>query len=87
MSAHVIQIKVLRGAQLTFIGWTGRGIPKVTPVNMFQRPEKTRVVDRDIELLTASAIIRGSRVPKSPNEPEISERGELRKVATLFAWK
>jgi hypothetical protein len=68
----------------TFIGWTGRGIPKSTPVNIFHKPDKTRVVDNEIELLTARAIMRGSRVPRSPNDPEISERGNFRKVATLF---
>ena len=69
----------------TFIGWTGKGIPKSTPVNTFQKPEKTRVVDNEIELLIARAIIRGSRVPRSPSDPEISDRGNFRKVATLFA--
>jgi hypothetical protein len=52
---------------------------------MFQVPEKTSVVDSDIELLTARAIISGRRVPRSPSAPEISERGALRKVATLLA--
>ena len=73
------------GVQPTFIGWTGRGIPKATPVKIFQKPEKTNVVDNDIELLTARAIISGSRVPRSPSDPEISDKGELRKVATLLA--
>jgi hypothetical protein len=44
---------------------------------MFHKPEKMRVVESDIELLTARAIMRGSRVPRSPNDPEISERGDL----------
>jgi hypothetical protein len=71
----------------TFIGWTGRGIPKNTPVRIFHKPERTRVVDKEIELLTARVIMRGSRVPRSPNEPEISDRGDFRSVATLFACK
>jgi hypothetical protein len=66
------------------MGCTGSGIPKTTPVSMFHRPENTRVVDREIELLTARAIISGSRVPRSPREPEISATGELRKVLTLL---
>ncbi len=70
---------------LTFIGCTGRGMPNATPVKIFQSPENTRVVDSDIELLTARAIINGSSVPKSPNDPEISERGDFRRTATLFA--
>lgn len=60
-------------------------MPKTTPVMMLKIPEKTRVVDIDIELLTASAIIRGSRVPRSPNDPEISDSGEFRRVETLLA--
>lgn len=71
----------------TFMGCTGRGIPKNTPVSIFHRPEKTRVVERDIELLTANAIISGRRVPRSPREPEISVRGEFRNVLTLLAWR
>jgi hypothetical protein len=27
----------------TFIGWTGRGMPKSTPVSTLKRPEKTSV--------------------------------------------
>ena len=73
------------GVRQTFIGWTGRGIPKATPVKIFHKPEKINVVDNDIELLTARAIISGSRVPRSPSDPEISDKGELRKVATLLA--
>jgi hypothetical protein len=81
-SAHVTLILEIRH---TFIGWTGRGIPKATPVKIFHRPENTSVVDNDIELLTARAIISGSRVPRSPSDPEISDKGELRRVATLLA--
>lgn len=69
----------------TFIGWTGKGMPKKTPVSIFHSPEKTRVVDREMELLTARAIMRGKRVPRSPSDPEISEMGDLRRTATLFA--
>ena len=68
----------------TFMGCTGSGIPKKTPVTMFHNPENTKVADKEMELLMAKAIIRGSSVPRSPNEPEISARGDLRRVATLF---
>ncbi len=81
-SAHVTSIL---GVRRTFIGWTGSGMPKATPVKIFHKPEKTKVVDNDIELLTAKAIISGSRVPRSPSDPEISDKGELRRVATLLA--
>ncbi len=75
------------GIRHTFIGCTGSGIPKAIPVKIFHKPEKTNVVDNDMELLTARAIISGSRVPRSPSDPEISDKGELRKVATLLAWR
>jgi hypothetical protein len=67
------------------MGCTGNGIPNTTPVIRFHSPEKTRVVEREIESWIASAIINGRRVPKSPRDPEISARGDLRNVARLFA--
>lgn len=54
---------------------------------MFHTPEKTKVVESEIELLTARAIMSGRRVPRSPRDPEISERGEFRKAATLWACR
>lgn len=59
-------------AAIAFIGWTGNGIPNMTPVKTFQSPEKTSVVEREIDPLTASAIMSGKSVPKSPRDPEIS---------------
>ncbi len=53
---------------------------------MFHSPEKTRVVESDIESWRASAIIKGRRVPRSPRDPEISAQGDLRNVDTLFDW-
>lgn len=67
----------------TFIGCTGNGMPNTTPVMILKKPEKTSVLDNDIELLTAKAIISGSKVPKSPREPDISAKGERRRVETL----
>jgi hypothetical protein len=52
---------------------------------MFHKPEKTKVVDSDIEWLTARAIISGSRVPRSPKAPESSDKGDLLNTATLLA--
>lgn len=72
-------------AAMAFIGWTGSGMPNTTPVRIFHSPENTRVVESDIELLTARAIMSGRRVPKSPKDPDISERGFLRNVEMLFA--
>ena len=53
-------------------------------MRMFHRPENTRVVESEMELLMARAIMRGSRVPRSPKDPDISERGDFRKVAALL---
>ena len=50
------------------------------PVRMLARPEKTRVAGSDMAPALARAIRRGRRVPRSPREPEISERGDVRRV-------
>jgi hypothetical protein len=34
----------------------------------------------------ASAIISGKSVPRSPKDPDISVKGDLRRVDKLFAW-
>ncbi len=73
--------------QDTFIGCTGSGIPNKIPVRMFQRPEKTRVLERSIERLMARAIMMGSKVPRSPSAPEISSNGEFLRVETLLRWR
>lgn len=75
---------------IAFIGCTGKGIPKANPVSIFARPVNTRVVDRDIAGTTfwedwlAKAIMMGSKVPRSPSEPEISFIGCRRKVSRLY---
>lgn len=56
-------------------------------MRIFHSPENTRVVESDIELVTAKAIIRGRRVPRSPKDPEISDIGDLLSVATLLACR
>jgi len=53
-------------AAIAFIGWTGSGRPKNTPVAMFARPAKMRVLASEIERVSVSAIMRGSSVPRSP---------------------
>jgi len=70
----------------TFIGCTVSGTPNTIPVKIFHMPEKTSVADKEMEPLTARAIMIGRSVPKSPSDPEISESVESRKVATLFEW-
>lgn len=66
------------------MGCTGRGIPKTTPVIRLNIPEKTKVVDSDIEPLTARVIMSGNKVPRSPNAPDISESGDRRSVEALL---
>ena len=61
-------------------------MPNITPVYMFARPENTRVEGREMELERVRAIRIGRRVPRSPREPEISERGEERMVRRLCWW-
>ncbi|KAK4131355.1 hypothetical protein BT67DRAFT_343823, partial [Trichocladium antarcticum] len=65
------------------IGWTGSGMPNTTPVAMLNRPEKTSVADRSMEPCSASAIMSGSSVPRSPRAPEISAAGDSRSVRRL----
>ena len=62
-------------AAIAFMGWTGRGRPKVRPVRMLARPENTRVLERKMLLVWVRAMRRGRRVPMSPKEPEISVKG------------
>ena len=56
---------------------------KNRPVQTFARPVKTSVVDKEIDRVSVKARRRGSRVPKSPNAPDISESGDLRNVRQL----
>lgn len=51
---------------------------------MLARPEKTRVEGREMEEVRVRAIIKGRSVPRSPREPESSERGEKRRVERLW---
>lgn len=53
------------------------------PVKTFARPEKTRVLPRLMDPFRVIAIIKGSSVPRSPNDPESSASGALRSVFRL----
>lgn len=44
-------------------------MPNIAPVRIFARPENTRVVGRDIDLVNVKAIIKGRSVPRSPKDP------------------
>lgn len=72
-------------AAMAFMGCTGRGMPKVTPVIIFVRPENTKVAERDIDFVKVRAMSSGRRVPRSPREPESSARGFERRVLKLCA--
>ena len=50
------------------------------------RPEKIRVEGREMEDCRVRGSRRGSSVPRSPREPESSERGWLRRVRRLWVW-
>lgn len=65
--------RAMATAAMAFIGWTGSGMPKKSPVRMLHTPEKISVLDNETVLLTARAMAIGRKVPKSPREPEISE--------------
>jgi len=73
-------------AAMAFMGWTGRGMAKRQPEAMLARPEKTRVAGTETARWRARAMKMGRRVPRSPKAPEISARGDVRKVCTLW-WK
>lgn len=60
-------------AAIAFIGWTGSRMPKKMPVKMLKRPEKIRVLAREMVWFAARASAMGRNVPKSPREPAISE--------------
>jgi hypothetical protein len=68
----------------TFMGCTGRGIPKITPVRILNSPENTKVDGRLIEPCNARAIMSGSRVPRSPRAPEISATGDSKSMRRLY---
>lgn len=56
------------------------------PVRMLARPVKTRVEGREMECVSVRDMRRGKRVPKSPRDPEISERGWERRARALWVW-
>lgn len=51
---------------------------------MLKMPVKTSVLPRSIDPCAARAIMSGSKVPRSPNDPETSAHGAARKVEKLF---
>lgn len=62
-------------AAMAFIGWTGNGMPKNSPVRMLATPEKTRVLEREMVPFMDRAMAMGRKVPRSPSAPDISAVG------------
>lgn len=57
---------------MAFIGWTARGIPKVSPVRIEKSPNHIRAPEAEAEPAETIPTIRGKKVPRSPREPETS---------------
>jgi hypothetical protein len=73
-------------AAIAFIGCTGNGIPNAIPVTIFAAPVNSNVAGREIDLDMTRAVRMGSRVPRSPSDPENSARGSFLTVSTLCLW-
>ena len=73
-------------AAIAFIGCTGNGMPKATPVRIFAVPVQSRVAGREIDLVMTRAVMSGRRVPRSPNDPDSSPIGSDLSVSTLCLW-
>ena len=70
-----VNFRAMATAAIAFMGCTGNGIPNAMPVSMLAAPVKSKVEGSDIEFVMTRAVISGSRVPRSPSEPENSARG------------
>jgi hypothetical protein len=73
--SSIVNFRAIATAAMAFMGCTGSGMPKATPVRMFVAPVNRRVEGRDIEFVRTRAVISGRSVPRSPSEPESSARG------------
>jgi hypothetical protein len=73
-------------AAMAFMGWTGSGNPNVTPVKMFAAPVNNNVDGNEIEFVMTSAVMSGSKVPRSPREPDSSASGCDLTVLKLWRW-
>jgi hypothetical protein len=85
-AAAVSSLENLRAtatAAMAFIGCTGRGAPNVMPVTIFAAPVNRSVEGRDIEFVRTKAVMSGSKVPRSPREPDSSASGASLKVEIL----
>lgn len=53
-------------------------------MRILARPEKTKVEEKEIEPCRVRASRRGRSVPRSPRDPDSSEKGEERMVLRLW---
>jgi hypothetical protein len=78
-----VNLRAIATAAIAFMGCTGKGIPKATPVMILAAPVNSNVDGSDIEFVRTSAVMSGSSVPKSPKEPDSSASGCDLIVSTL----
>lgn len=81
-----VNFRAIATAAIAFIGCTGSGMPNAMPVKAFAAPVNKSVEGREMELVTTRAVISGSRVPRSPSDPETSAKGCDLSVCTLCMW-
>jgi hypothetical protein len=78
-----VNLRAIATAAMAFIGCTGSGMPNTTPVKIFAAPVNSSVDGKEIEFASTSAVISGSRVPRSPRDPDSSASGWDLIVSTL----
>ena len=59
-------------AAIAFIGCTGMGIVKMSPVNRLKAPAQKSIAEKESPVINANPRIMGRKVPRSPREPESS---------------
>ena len=73
--SSIVNFLAMATAAIAFIGCTGKGLPNENPVSIFAAPVKRSVAGSEIDLVITRAVMSGSRVPKSPSDPDSSARG------------
>ena len=81
-----VNFRAMATAAIAFMGCTGNGIPNTMPVSILAAPVKSKVDGNEIEFVMTKAVISGSRVPRSPSEPESSASGCNLIIWTLCLW-
>lgn len=81
--SSIVNFRAIATAAMAFIGCTGKGMPKATPVSIFAVPVPSKVAGREMDLVITRAVISGRRVPRSPKDPDSSAIGSDLNVSTL----